>query len=172
MISGQQPSHSRFDLAPSPSAVRWGRKHAAEILATWGIARPVADDALVIVSELLSNAVQHASQPFEPAYDRPDTATCSLLLWLTGMGLTVSVYDGDRRPPVMMEARSDAERGRGLRLVEALSEVWGYTYPQATTGKIVWARLPLPEHLTGESREGLQSAAQSAGPVASPVMSA
>ncbi|WP_225849229.1 ATP-binding protein [Streptomyces sp. HPF1205] len=150
MAGGRQPLHSRFDLAPSPSAVRWGRKHAAGILAAWGVAGAVVDDGLVVVSELLSNAVQHSVEPLDPAEGCPDSVVCSLLLWLTEKGLTVSVYDADRRPPVPRNAPTDAERGRGLHLVAALSEAWGYTHPAPASGKLVWARLALPAHAAGD----------------------
>jgi anti-sigma regulatory factor (Ser/Thr protein kinase) len=161
VASNRQPLHSRCDLASSPSAVRWGRKHAAEILARWDVAEAVAEDALLIVSELLTNAVQHAVKPLEPAGGRPDAVVCSLLLWLTEKGLTVSVYDADRRPPVVRNASADAECGRGLRLVDALSEAWGYTHPSPASGKLIWARLPLPEHSTGDRQRGLQTTAAS-----------
>jgi anti-sigma regulatory factor (Ser/Thr protein kinase) len=155
-----QPLHSRFDLASSPSAVRWGRKHTAEVLAKWGVAEAVADDALLIVSELLSNAVQHADRPFNAADGRPDVVACSLLLWLTQQGLTVSVYDADRRPPIPRSASTDAERGRGLHLVDALSEAWGYTHPSPASGKLVWARLRLPEYSAGDGQRSLDATAQ------------
>lgn len=172
MAGGRQPLHSRFDLAPSPSAVRWGRKHAAGLLAAWGVAEAVADDALVVVSELLSNAVQHAVEPFDPAEGCPDAVVCSLLLWLTDKGLTVSVYDADRRPPVPRNAPTDAERGRGLHLVAALSEAWGYTHPAPASGKLVWARLALPDHAAGDGRRSLKATVLPIGACGEAVMGA
>lgn len=145
MASGPKPLHSRFDLASAPNAVRWGRKHATDVLDRWGVMEPAAGDALLIISELLSNAVQHAGKPPSPSDGRPDVVTCSLLLWLTARGLTVSVYDPDRCPPVLRSVPMDAERGRGLLLVQRLSEAWGYSYPSTTSGKLVWARLSLPQ---------------------------
>ncbi|MBM9508763.1 ATP-binding protein [Actinacidiphila acididurans] len=165
MARNEQPLHSRCDVAASPSAVRSGRRHAAEILAKWGVAETVAHDALLIVSELLSNAVQHAAQPFDPADDLPDPATCSLLLWLTENGLTVSVYDADRRPPVPRNAPTDAERGRGLHLVDALCEAWGYTHSSPAPGKLVWARLAV--RCAQESPSGQRSLEAAARPAAS-----
>lgn len=144
MARNEQPLHSRIDLASSPAAVPRGRKKTAEILAEWGVAGPVAENALLVVSELLTNAVQHAVAPPDLVENDPDAVTCSLLLWLTDNGLTVAVYDTDRRPPIVRSAHSDAERGRGLHLVEALSAAWGYTRPSPDAGKLVWARLPPP----------------------------
>lgn len=142
MASARHPLRSRLDLASSASAVRWGRRHTTEILSGWGLVDAVAEDARLIVSELLSNAVQHAGKnPSAPA----EGVRCGLLLWLTDRGLTVSVYDDDTRPPVRRSTSTDAERGRGLLLVESLSEAWGYTRSWPTPGKLVWARLPVPE---------------------------
>ncbi|SEO15271.1 ATP-binding protein [Actinacidiphila rubida] len=144
MACGQQPLRSRFDLTSSRSAVRWGRKHTAEVLKDWRVGDAVTEDALLIASELLSNAVQHATKPLRPPGGSPCSAECSLLLRLTGRDLTVAVWDGDSRPPVPGLASSDAERGRGLFLVDALSEAWGVTRPASEAGKLVWARLPVP----------------------------
>jgi anti-sigma regulatory factor (Ser/Thr protein kinase) len=172
MANGREPLHSRFDLASSPSAVRWGRKHTVAILAQWGVPKAVADDALLIVSELLSNAVQHAAKPFGHADGHRDAVACSLFLWLTDEGLTVSVYDEDRCPPIPRDAPAGAERGRGLRLVAALSEAWGYTHPPAMSGKLVWARLTLPDYAAGDGRRGLAVTIAPIAPIPAGVMSA
>jgi anti-sigma regulatory factor (Ser/Thr protein kinase) len=136
--------HSRVDLAATPNAVRWGRAHTTDVLATWRVTGTVVEDAGLVVSELLANAVRHATRPAADLGSGYDVAQCSLLLFLTRRGLTVMVYDGDRRPPVLQRPASDSEQGRGLLLVEALSEEWGYTYPFADSGKLVWARLSVP----------------------------
>ena len=155
MASARHPLHSRLDLASSPSAVRWGRKHTTEVLAGWGLVEAVTEDALLVASELLSNAVQHASKN---ASDRAEVLKCSLLLWLTDRGLTVSVYDEDNRPPIPRDTSTDAERGRGLFLVETLSEAWGYTRPWPTPGKLVWARLHVPEGSADGGQRSLDGA--------------
>lgn len=151
MVNGELPLHSRLDLASLPSAVGRGRTHLRRSLAGWGVPRGVTEDAELIASELLANAVQHAATLLDGS---PRASRCTLLLWLTGMGLTVAVYDEDRRPPVPRVASSSSERGRGLLLVESLSEIWGHNYPSADSGKIVWARLflPLPESCPGGQR--------------------
>ncbi|MBM9508075.1 ATP-binding protein [Actinacidiphila acididurans] len=140
MTGIQQPLHSRLDLASSPSAIRWGRAHARDVLGRWGVAEAAADDAVVVVSELLSNAVEHAV-PEREVVGAYEDARCSLLLWLTGNGLTVAVHDWDVRVPLPRPDSPDAEHGRGLTVVQALSEAWGYTHPSPAPGKLVWARL-------------------------------
>lgn len=143
MGNGIEPVHSRLDLAPAPHAVRRGRAHVLGVLGRWGVPLAITDDAELIASELLSNAVQHAEMPQAAADGRPEVARCSILLWLTSRGLTVAVYDDDRRPPVPRHATPDSEGGRGLLLVQSLSEYWGYTRTSPEPGKLVWARLRL-----------------------------
>lgn len=129
-----RPFYTRLDLSPERSAVRWGRAHAADVLGEWEVAEEVLDQALLIVSELLTNAVKHAQPASSPG------AVCSLFLWLTADQLTVAVHDDDRRPPILRSVSLDEEGGRGLVLVEANSLAWGYAYP-SPRGKLVWARL-------------------------------
>jgi hypothetical protein len=140
--------HSRLDLACEPSAVRYARGHAEDTLQTWGVTGDLADDALIVVSELATNAVRHTgrnAEPFDPARGRPKVPVCALLLWLDVNGLYVAVYDESRQVPVPRPPSDDLESGRGLQLVAGLSEgAWGFDYPAGKAGKVVWARLRLP----------------------------
>ncbi|MEU0333066.1 SpoIIE family protein phosphatase [Streptomyces sp. NPDC006193] len=99
-----------------------------------GVPARLADDALAVVSELVTNAVVHAGTDVEIDW----------LLEETGAFL---VEVRDRHPsraprdPHAGEAPYDVpEHGRGLRLVTTLAESWGVTY--RTGAKTVWARLP------------------------------
>ncbi|MEU4143673.1 SpoIIE family protein phosphatase [Streptomyces parvulus] len=93
----------------------------------------LAADVLVVVSELVTNAVVHAGTDVE--------VVC--LMEETG---TVVVETADHHPSRAPRggdhetATDPSEYGRGLRLVAALSEAWGITYRPGT--KTVWARLP------------------------------
>jgi hypothetical protein len=49
----------RLELASEPSAVRWARRHAADVLAAWRLAH-LSDVVLLVVSELVTNSVRHA----------------------------------------------------------------------------------------------------------------
>lgn len=91
----------------------------------------LADDALVVVSELVTNAVVHAGTDVE----------LSCRLEPGGGALVVEVADHHpSRAPRDTEPSYEApEHGRGLRLVAALSESWGVTYRRGA--KTVWARL-------------------------------
>ncbi len=88
-------------------------------------ATPVIDDAELLVSELVTNGVRYGAPPI------------SVVLVCKGaVGLRVLVSDGVSSPPRPREARPDEESGRGLALVDYISEDWG-VQPHGN-GKTVW----------------------------------
>jgi len=89
------------------------------------------DDALVLVSELVTNAVQHG---------RPKIM---LRLRETPPGIGVYVSDGGPGRPQYPTAEPDeyAVRGRGLRIVDALATDWGVEQLASEPGKVVWFEL-------------------------------
>lgn len=108
-------------------------------LDSWGMASLV-DGAALIVSELLGNALRHGEQ--EPAPD--DVAEGEpLLLGLLRRERTVLCAVCDRNPdvPELRHPGPLAQSGRGLHIIETLSECWGWTRP-GPAGKAVWAAIP------------------------------
>ncbi|MFF8190945.1 ATP-binding protein [Streptomyces bobili] len=101
-----------------------------------------ADDALTVVTELAANAVLHALP--DPPEDAGDVR---LRLSLRRSHLVCAVTDPSDDLPVYPRAGEDAllEHGRGLHMVEALSEHWGWTR-RSPVGKTVWAMLPTRTH--------------------------
>lgn len=89
-----------------------------------------ADSAALIAAELLTNAVQHAQPPISVCVDASGTA------------VRVEVHDGDPRPPVRPARSMSNMTGRGLTLVEALSQRWGAERLD-DGGKAVWAELSI-----------------------------
>jgi two-component sensor histidine kinase len=86
------------------------------------------DTVLLLASELVTNAVRHAATPFE------------LTVSVNGRGVVVAVVDQDRRhPPRLCDPGPEDTHGRGLRIVEELSESWG-TESMAGDAKRVWFR--------------------------------
>ncbi|WP_432537259.1 ATP-binding protein [Kineococcus arenarius] len=85
----------------------------------------VLDEAQLLVSELVTNAVRHGGPPVRVRVHCDGTA-----------GLQVSVSDGDPRPPVRRDAAPEAEGGRGVALVDILSDRWGVD--RVDSGKTVW----------------------------------
>ena len=93
----------------------------------------VLDDALLLISELVTNSVLHGGPPIVLAID------CD------GEGLHVRVRDGAPAVPVPRDAGNDAENGRGMSLVDLMSDTWGVA-PVADehgVGKEVWFELRL-----------------------------
>jgi anti-sigma regulatory factor (Ser/Thr protein kinase) len=91
------------------------------------------DDALMVVSELVTNSVQHGPG-----------GSIGLTLELEGDELTITVIDGGtpKSPLAAREATDSKESGRGLAIVEALSTRWGASPAEA--GTPVWAVLSAP----------------------------
>ncbi len=97
----------------------------------------LADDALLVVSELVTNAVVHAGTDvqLECRLEGDDQDTAALLVEVSDHHPSRAPRGSEPETP-----QDTPEYGRGLRLVGALSEAWGITY--RTGRKTVWARLP------------------------------
>jgi anti-sigma regulatory factor (Ser/Thr protein kinase) len=93
-----------------------------------------APDAQVIASELVTNAIQHASST-GPA----STIGLTLMRARDGEAISIAVTDSSPVPPVKRETRTASHHGRGLQIVEALSARWGWNREQG--GKTVYAIL-------------------------------
>jgi anti-sigma regulatory factor (Ser/Thr protein kinase) len=123
-------------LPHAPSSVAVARKRLSSELHAQGADDSVIDDAGVVVSELLSNALRHA---------RPLPSGQIKVSWCqTGDEVEVAVSDGGAMTePRRTRPTLSSLGGRGLSIVEALSDQWGVRHEDggATT---VWARLPCP----------------------------
>ena len=102
------------------------RAHVAEELRSMGRTELI-DDAVLVASELASNALLHAE-----GVVRVDVTE-------HGDAVRIAVHDRTRVPPVMARPSLEAMTGRGLRLVASLSREWGAE--QTEDGKFVWADL-------------------------------
>jgi anti-sigma regulatory factor (Ser/Thr protein kinase) len=135
--AGEWPLHSFLELGALDGAVPSARLHARHMLREWGLAA-LGDGAELVVSELVTNGVQ-ASRAMTHA---------AIGLWLASdrAQVVICVWDASPQPPVRMDPAEDAEHGRGLLLVEAVSRQWGWLpaqpgVPRAGShhGKITWA---------------------------------
>jgi anti-sigma regulatory factor (Ser/Thr protein kinase) len=90
-----------------------------------------ADNASLVVSELVTNAIK--------ASWLVHSGTVTVWFWADGRELLIEVWDGSSEPPTPVAEPTD-EGGRGLGIVAALCESWGY-YPDSRRGKVVWALL-------------------------------
>ena len=92
-----------------------------------------AGAAALMLSELATNAVRHASTDFEVTVDvAPD-----------GRHVRVGVSDGAESFPVPRQADADASDGRGLHIVCQLADAWGVDVRRSRLGKTVWFCLAL-----------------------------
>lgn len=87
----------------------------------------LVDDAGLVLDELVANAAEHAR----------GTSIRIVILRTDVKVVRVAVVDGDRREPKVVAAGPEDEGGRGLRLIEELSQKWGVD--PYTWGKSVWA---------------------------------
>ena len=103
------------------------RRFVGSTLREWSC-DTVADNALLLVSELVTNAVLHARSRLE------------LVVRLAGDRLRVEVHDESQLHPTRKQYSVHAGTGRGLMLVEQLAVQWGVD-PIAGNGKRVWFEL-------------------------------
>jgi hypothetical protein len=104
--------------------------------------------AELLVSELITNSVRFSgghertlSQP-QPYSGRADAPLISLSLRYFWTGLLIEVYDTSNDPPVLAYASGDAEKGRGLVIVGALTKEWSY-FLLPDGGKVVYCFLEI-----------------------------
>ncbi|WP_307659496.1 ATP-binding protein [Streptomyces sp. V1I1] len=116
------------------------RHFVAATLNGWAL-HTLVPDVAVVVSELVTNAVQHALDPTSP--DDGDYPVW-LGIFLHPGDLVCAVTDPSSDPPRPRDADADAcaVGGRGLRLISALSDTWSWSLTPPR-GKTVWATLPL-----------------------------
>ncbi|MER6025952.1 SpoIIE family protein phosphatase [Streptomyces sp. NPDC001851] len=123
-----RPLRESWTVWRVPEAVRHARRFTRRTLRTWGVPQDTLDTALLVVSELVTNALVHTG------------GQVRLDLTLVNHRLRLAVADASPRSPVKPASIGwEATGGRGIILVEAVSEAWG-TVP-VSGGKQVWADL-------------------------------
>lgn len=122
---------STVALGTLRKSVSRARNHVTSALAAWGLAS-LTGDAELIASELVTNALQ-------AAWSSGLVLPVMMRLSADGAGLVIEIWDSAPAVPAPRSHAADAVGGRGLEIVAALSEAWGW-YPQ-NGGKVVWALL-------------------------------
>jgi len=117
-----------WDVPSDPSAVASVRSAVTRTMAGWGLEEEAFVTELII-SELVTNAVRHASPPIRVRLIRDRALICE-------------VSDGSSTSPHLRRAAITDEGGRGLFLVAQFAERWGTRY--TANGKVIWTEQPLP----------------------------
>nr|WP_240634662.1 SpoIIE family protein phosphatase [Streptomyces dengpaensis] len=118
-----------WDLRVDPAVVADARKATTAQLTAWGLDE-LAFTTELIVSELVTNAIRHASGPIR-------------LRLITEQALICEVSDGGTTSPHLRHPKTTDEGGRGLFLISQFTQRWGTRY--TPDGKIIWAEQSLTE---------------------------
>jgi anti-sigma regulatory factor (Ser/Thr protein kinase) len=121
------PLRTSLVVSAESSASRTAREAVHELCAHAAVPADTSEVAELLVSELVTNAQEHAGGPAVVDVEVDDRS------------LRVAVADEDPTLPAPRAMQPDAERGRGLMLVAALASSWGAT--PAARGKSVWFEL-------------------------------
>lgn len=126
--------YQHAELPPTAAAAAAARTSSRELLAAWGLAG-LSDTVQLLVSELVTNAALHAR------------TTIGFTLGLGDGVVEVGVADHDPRPPSPRPPAAASEPelltgGRGIFLVDELSDEWGVS--ERRDGKQVWFRIAVP----------------------------
>ncbi|MFE0513833.1 SpoIIE family protein phosphatase [Streptomyces sp. NPDC058964] len=125
-----RPLRESWTVWRVPEAVRHARRFTRRTMRSWGVSDEDQDTVLLVVSELVTNALVHTD------------GKVRLDLTLVSQRFRVAVADASPRTPVKpTNIGWEATGGRGILLVEAVSASWG-TVP-VSGGKQVWAELAL-----------------------------
>lgn len=133
-----QLQECRVRLASGPAASGVARDHVRAALRSWGV-RVDQDAAILLTSELVTNAIRHA-----------DGRAITLVIACSLGRFRVEVHDMSPSMPVVMDAKADAEAGRGLMLVATLADEWGVCL--TPPGKSVHFTLALQTELADGGR--------------------
>ncbi|MBY8884870.1 ATP-binding protein [Streptomyces sp. PTM05] len=125
----------QLEVRPDPAEVGRARRWARSRLQGSGIGadEPLAETLLLLISELVTNAVVHTGCPavlrmLFPQPEVPEAGT-----------VRVEVADTSERPPTPRHARGDDTGGRGLELVDGLADRWGWQ--REGSGKHIWCEV-------------------------------
>ena len=125
----QDHAEAALELPHDVIAARQARAVVRDLLKGWGY-HDLVDDAMLVVSELVTNAVEHAH------------TSCAMVVNRSGSGVRIEIHDRGAGTPDPQAAGATAERGRGLMIVSALARAWGVDSAPPT--KTVWVELAVP----------------------------
>jgi anti-sigma regulatory factor (Ser/Thr protein kinase) len=116
-------------LPDGPEGASFARRVTARAADLWRLDRDMTETALLLVSELATNAIRHGSPPVR------------LSLRLDRDRLRVEVTDSSPALPELIHPGPDQIGGRGLQIVQLLAARWGASSSSRRLGKTVWFEL-------------------------------
>jgi anti-sigma regulatory factor (Ser/Thr protein kinase) len=116
-------------LPDGPEAASFARRAMARAAELWLLDREMTETALLLVSELATNAIRHGAPPVR------------LSLRLEMNRLRVEVTDSSPTLPHLDQPSPDHTGGRGLHIVQQLAAKWGASASPRRLGKTVWFEL-------------------------------
>ena len=159
----ETPAVTSRALSPAPEEARAARVFVRELLTCWGL-DDLVDDAELIITELVVNAVRHGmggahltnvskSAVSKAAVGKAARSPLRLCLLRRAGEVMLAVTDPSTEAPLPRPPNAVREYGRGLQIVGALSYVWGWS-PIEGQGKAVWAVLKYAALSQGGSAPG------------------
>lgn len=128
----------KTELSTSTEPSSAARQFCTDALRAWDVPREVRDQAELVVSELVGNAVKHAG------------GASTLELTRTADCVRIAVSDRGGGAPQRLQPGLLEEGGRGLFIVATVSSGWGHR--PIPGGKTVWAELTVPAQLGAAAR--------------------
>lgn len=123
-----EPSTIRFGIHPSTAGIGPARDRLRQALQACIAPVELVGDAELVLTELVTNAIQHATPPIDVELRMEDEC------------LTVEVSDhSPGMPPCLQPPDMGRIGGWGLAILASVTEAWGFTSHQEH--KVVWARL-------------------------------
>lgn len=129
-VGDRTSRRTELQLPNSLTSPARARQFVSKTLTEWGL-EPLIDSALLVTSELATNAVTHADSGFR------------IELSLAPTTMRIDVVDSGSGTPEPQEPSMSEEHGRGLHLIDALTTAWGLDDAPGA-GKVVWAELAFP----------------------------
>lgn len=130
-VNDRRPLQCSVELEATVRAVSRARMRTRQVLLEWGLER-LSECAELLVSELATNAVT-------ASLSLPAAHRVWLFLVSDSAQILIIVWDASGHLPARKDVSAGAESGRGLVLVEAMSDAWGWFRGDQGDGKFVWA---------------------------------
>ncbi|PZT76450.1 MULTISPECIES: ATP-binding protein [unclassified Streptomyces] len=138
-VTDTEGDGAEWSFPAVPGAVRAARQAVRGALREWGLGGAVVDEAVLLVSELVTNSMRYTPGPVGVRVTHPRTAGGRAAAL---PGLVVEVSDPLPEAPTERTPGPDDESGRGLQLVARAARRWGTR--RGKSGKTVWFELALP----------------------------